>query len=129
MRRPTAWAAPGAKTRIRGIACDVPSHLYTYSFAPNPDWSHVFSPGAEILGYLKAVANRHGVAGLVRYGTEVRRLEYDGSRWRIELATGERDEADILIAATGALHHPRYPDIDGLEEFAGAAVPQRRRLA
>ena len=102
-----------------GIACDVPSHLYTYSFAPNPDWSHAFSPGAEILGYLEAVANRHGVAGLVRYGTEVRRLEYDGSRWRIELSTGQRDEADVVIAATGVLHHPRYPDIDGLDEFAG----------
>ena len=57
-----------------GIACDVPSHLYTYSFAPDPDWSHVFSPGAEILGYLEAAADRHAVAGLVRYGTEVRRL-------------------------------------------------------
>jgi cation diffusion facilitator CzcD-associated flavoprotein CzcO len=102
-----------------GIACDVPSHLYTYSFAPNPDWSHVFSPGPEILGYLEAVADRHGVAGLVRYGTEVCRLEYDGSGWRIELSTGERDEADVVIAATGVLHHPRYPDIDGLDEFAG----------
>jgi cation diffusion facilitator CzcD-associated flavoprotein CzcO len=102
-----------------GIACDVPSHLYTYSFAPNPDWSHAFSPGAEILSYFEAVANRHGVAGLVRYGTEVRRLEYDGARWRIELSTGQRDEADVVIAATGVLHHPRYPDIDGLDEFAG----------
>ena len=102
-----------------GIACDVPSHLYTYSFAPNPDWSHVFSPGAEILGYLEAVAKRHGVAGLVRYGADVRRLEYDGSRWRIELSTGQRDEADVVIAATGVLHHPWYPDIDGLDEFAG----------
>jgi cation diffusion facilitator CzcD-associated flavoprotein CzcO len=102
-----------------GIACDVPSHLYTYSFAPNPDWSHAFSPGAEILGYFEAVAKRHQVAGLIRYGTEVRRLEYDGLRWRIELSTGQRDEADVVIAATGVLHHPRYPDIDGLDEFAG----------
>ena len=102
-----------------GIACDVPSHLYTYSFAPNPDWSHAFSPGAEILSYFEAVAKRHQVAGLMRYGTEVRRLEYDGLRWRIELSTGQRDEADVVIAATGVLHHPRYPDIDGLDEFAG----------
>ncbi|HZQ31947.1 MAG TPA: NAD(P)/FAD-dependent oxidoreductase [Mycobacterium sp.] len=109
-----------------GIACDVPSHLYTYSFAPNPEWSHVFSPGPEILCYLETVAHDYGVDGLIRYGTEVRRLEYDGLRWRIETSTGEPDVADVVIAATGVLHHPRYPNIDGLDEFTGRVFHSAR---
>ena len=60
-RRPTASAARGARTPIPGIACDVPSHLYSYSFEPNPEWSHRFSPGAEIQAYFEGVARKHGV--------------------------------------------------------------------
>src|SRR6186713_2585398 len=56
-----------------GVACDVPSHLYSYSFAPNAEWSHVFSPGPEIYAYLEDVAQRFGIEGLIRYGTEVTR--------------------------------------------------------
>ncbi|WP_293057872.1 NAD(P)/FAD-dependent oxidoreductase [Mycobacterium sp.] len=102
-----------------GIACDVPSHLYTYTFAPNPEWSHAFAPGPEILAYFESVANRYGVSSLIRYGEEVQRLEYHGNRWHIETSTGEHDEADVVIAATGVLHHPRYPEIKGLDAFAG----------
>lgn len=109
-----------------GIACDVPSHLYTYSFAPNPEWSHVFSPGSEILGYFESVAHRYGVEALIRYGVEVRRLEFDGSRWRITTSTGESDLADVVIGATGVLHHPRYPAIDGLDEFTGRVFHSAR---
>ncbi len=109
-----------------GIACDVPSHLYSYSFAPNPDWSHVFSPGDEILAYLEDVARRHGVTDCIRLGTEVTRLEWRQGRWHVETATGERDEADFVIAATGVLHHPRYPDIEGLGDFEGAAFHSAR---
>lgn len=109
-----------------GIACDVPSHLYTYTFAPNPDWSHAFAPGPEILAYLENVATRYGVDRLIRYSTEVRRLAHDGNRWRIETSTGERDDADVVIAATGVLHHPRYPDIDGLDKFAGPVFHSAR---
>ncbi|KZS70043.1 monooxygenase [Mycobacterium kansasii] len=109
-----------------GIACDVPAHLYTYSFAPNPEWSHAFAPGPEILAYFEGVARRYGVEELIRYGREVRRLEHDGSRWRIMTSTGERDEADVVIAATGVLHHPRYPDIDGLNEFGGGIFHSAR---
>ncbi|MBS4729564.1 NAD(P)/FAD-dependent oxidoreductase [Mycobacterium sp. SM1] len=109
-----------------GICCDVPAHLYTYTFAPNPEWSHVFAPGAEILAYLESVAQRYGVNDVIRYGREVRRLEHDGTRWRVETSTGERDEADVVIAATGVLHHPRYPDIDGLDEFTGPVFHSAR---
>jgi cation diffusion facilitator CzcD-associated flavoprotein CzcO len=102
-----------------GIACDVPSHLYSYSFAPNPNWSHVFSPGPEILTYLEDVARAHGVDKYVRLGTEVRRLSFADGGWNIELADGSTDRADVVIAATGVLHHPSYPDIEGIETFAG----------
>lgn len=109
-----------------GVACDVASHLYSYSFAPNPDWSHVFSPGGEILAYLDDVAERHGVLDVVRFGTEVRRMEWGGGRWNVELSDGRHDEADYVIAATGVLHHPQYPDIDGLDSFAGACFHSAR---
>ena len=109
-----------------GIACDVPSHLYCYSFAPNPDWSHRFSPGGEIQAYLERVARAHGVDRLIRFGDEVTRCELAGGRWRLWTARGERDEADVVIAATGVLHHPRYPDIEGLERFRGACFHSAR---
>ncbi|MBV9285842.1 MAG: NAD(P)/FAD-dependent oxidoreductase [Acidimicrobiia bacterium] len=102
-----------------GVACDVPSHLYSYSFAPNPEWSHTFSPGPEIYRYLEDVVRRFGIDERIRFGSEVTRLEYDGGRWRLETADGARDEGDVVIAATGVLHHPRYPDIDGLDDFGG----------
>ena len=109
-----------------GIACDVPSHLYCYSFAPNPEWTHTFAPGEEILGYLEAVARDHGVLDHVRFGDEVRRLTWDGGRWRLETASGAADEADVVIAATGVLHHPHVPDLPGLADFEGAAFHSAR---
>ena len=109
-----------------GVACDVPSHLYSDSFAPNPDWSHVFSPGAEIQAYLEGVAHRFGVDRLITYGAEVTRLERVEGRWHLETADGHRDHADFVIAATGVLHHPRYPDIPGLEDFEGSAFHSAR---
>ena len=103
-----------------GIACDVPSHLYSYSFALNPDWSQSFSPGEEIQGYFQRVAEEHGVVDDIRFGEEVTSAVWADGRWHLETAAGTRDEADVVIAATGVLHHPRYPDIDGLDEFEGA---------
>ena len=103
-----------------GIACDVPSHLYTYSFAPNADWTHMYSPGPEIWDYFSSVANRYGVEGSIRYGEEVTRLAFgDDGRWAVETSGGRRDAADFVIAATGVLHHPSYPNIEGTHSFAG----------
>lgn len=109
-----------------GVACDVPSHLYRYSFAPNPDWSHVFSPGGEIWAYFEDVARRFGVERSIRYCTEVTTLELVGGRWQLETADGQHDEADFVIAATGVLHHPAYPDIEGLDTFEGATFHSAR---
>ena len=109
-----------------GLACDVPSHLYSYSFAPNPDWSHQFSPGPEIHAYFERVAREHGLEEQVRFGDEVVRCEFSDGRWKLETASGHHDEVDVVIAATGVLHHPRYPDIEGLDTFAGAMFHSSR---
>jgi cation diffusion facilitator CzcD-associated flavoprotein CzcO len=109
-----------------GIACDVPSHFYSYSFAPNPDWSHRFSPGAEIQAYFEDVARRYGVDSRIRYESEITRCAFEDGRWTLETAQGETDVADFVIAATGVLHHPAYPEIEGLDDFEGAAFHSAR---
>lgn len=103
-----------------GIACDVPSHFYRYTFAPNPEWTHVFSPGNEILAYFEDVARSYDIDKHIRYGTEIGRMEFRDGRWHIETVDGEHDEADFVIAATGVLHHPSFPDIEGLDDFEGS---------
>jgi cation diffusion facilitator CzcD-associated flavoprotein CzcO len=109
-----------------GLSCDVPSHLYSYSFALTPDWSHRFSPGPEIQAYFERVAREHDVLQWVRFGEEVTRCSFSGGKWTVETASGARDEVDVVIAATGVLHHPRDPDIEGLESFAGACFHSAR---
>ncbi len=102
-----------------GLTCDVPSHFYSYSFAYNPEWSHRFSPGPEIQAYFEDVAKRYGVTGRIQFGQEITHCAFEDGRWRIETADGTRDEGDFVIAATGVLHHPSYPDIEGLSSFEG----------
>ena len=109
-----------------GLTCDVPSHFYSYSFALNPEWSHRFPPGAEIEAYFEEVARRYGVDRLIRYGAEVDRCAFEGGRWRLATRDGRADEADIVIAATGVLHHPSHPDIAGLDGFTGACFHSAR---
>ena len=109
-----------------GIACDIPSHLYSYSFEPNPDWSHRYSPGAEIQAYFEHVARRYGVDRRLCCGAEIVRCAFSDGRWQLETQRGERDQADVVIAATGVLHHPNVPDIAGLEAFAGACFHSAR---
>jgi cation diffusion facilitator CzcD-associated flavoprotein CzcO len=101
-----------------GVACDVPSQLYSYSFALNPEWSEVYSSGSEILAYLQAVADEHGLNRYLRYGCEVQSLDFIDGRWQIGTSQGS-DVADVVIAATGVLHHPSYPDLPGRDRFAG----------
>ncbi len=109
-----------------GLSCDVPSHLYCYSFALNPEWSHLYSPGDEIQAYFERVAHRYGVVSSIRFGDEVVRCEFANGRWQLTTEKGHRDEVDVVIAATGVLHHPKYPDIDGLESFSGATFHSAR---
>ncbi len=109
-----------------GLSCDVPSHLYSYSFAPNPDWSHRFSPGPEIVAYFEDVAHRYEVDARIQYEQEVTRCAFENGRWKIEMADGSTDVGDFVIAATGVLHHPAYPDFEGLDSFEGAVFHSSR---
>ena len=109
-----------------GVACDVPSVLYSYSFAPNPEWSHRFAAGAEILGYLEGVASTNGVVESIRFGEEVVRCDFVDGRWHLETSLGAHEVADVVIAATGVLHHPALPDIEGIGSFGGRTVHTAR---
>jgi cation diffusion facilitator CzcD-associated flavoprotein CzcO len=109
-----------------GLACDVPSHLYSYSFALSPDWTHRYSPGPEIQAYFERVAREYGVVEKVRFGEEVVDCTWSDGRWRLVTARGTRDDVDVVIAATGVLHHPNVPDLPGLDEFDGAAFHSAR---
>jgi len=104
-----------------GAACDIPSHLYEYSFAPN-SWSRRYAPQAEIQAYVEGVARRFGVLDKVRTGTEVRSANWDEDRgvWRLETSAGPH-EAEVLLTACGQLSVPKVPPIAGLESFAGPA--------
>ncbi|XOV85334.1 MAG: flavin-containing monooxygenase [bacterium] len=102
-----------------GIACDVPSHSYCYEFEPNAEWSHTCSPGSEILEYLENVAEKYGVTEHVRFDADVSQLQYHDGQWDVQCRDGQSDIVDFIIAATGVLHHPSYPDIPGLQTFAG----------
>lgn len=106
-----------------GAACDIPSHLYEFSFAPNPRWSRRYAPQAEIQAYLEAVARDHGV--VARTGTEVRAARWDGTSWHVETSAGAR-RADVLIAACGQLSVPSVPKLPGLDRFAGPAFHTAR---
>jgi cation diffusion facilitator CzcD-associated flavoprotein CzcO len=104
-----------------GVACDVPSHLYSFSFAQRRHWSRLCSPQEEILAYLREVAREFGVDGLVVPRTEVTscRWDDDARRWTVEGADGRTWDADAVVAATGQLHRVAYPAVEGRETFAG----------
>ena len=109
-----------------GLACDVPAHWYTYSFARNPEWKSLLAEGHELLAYFEGVARDHGVLPLVHFGQEVVRLDYDGGQWDLTTAAGHRDRFDLVIAATGVLHHPNIPDFEGMDGFKGAVFHSAR---
>jgi cation diffusion facilitator CzcD-associated flavoprotein CzcO len=105
-----------------GAACDVPSHLYSLSFAPKADWSRRFAPQEEIHQYLRDLARDFGLLRHIRFGAEVLAAAFDEATgtWRLTLSGGEEHEADVLVAATGQLSRPIRPRIPGLDSFRGA---------
>jgi cation diffusion facilitator CzcD-associated flavoprotein CzcO len=103
-----------------GLTCDVPSHSYTYSFAPNPDWTRHMPPGPEVYDYFEGVAKRYNVLELIRFNEEVTSCVFERGAWQLRTKSGLADTADFVIAATGVLHHTSYPDIAGLGDFKGA---------
>lgn len=104
-----------------GAACDIASHLYCYSFAPNPDWSRPFAPQREILAYLQRVADEYGLAPHLRLGNGVASARWDEerARWQLVLESGEAVEARFLVSAMGMFGGIARPEIPGLEEFSG----------
>jgi len=111
-----------------GCACDVPSHLYSFSFAQRRDWSRLCSPQEEILSYLEGVAREHGVAELVVPDVEVTACEWDEERmeWTVSSADGRSWQADALIIATGQLNQPAAPALPGADEFRGHSFHSAR---
>ncbi|HEX8353717.1 MAG TPA: NAD(P)/FAD-dependent oxidoreductase [Pyrinomonadaceae bacterium] len=110
-----------------GCACDVQSHLYSFSFAPNPDWTRSYSRQPEIQDYLRRCARDFGVLPHVRFRHEVRDAAWDeGARlWRVETSQGEYT-ASVLVMASGALSEPRVPALPGLENFEGKSFHSAR---
>jgi cyclohexanone monooxygenase len=107
------------ENRYPGLSCDVPSHWYSFSFAPNPNWSHKFSYGPEIQAYMEKTAEDFDVISAVRFNTAVEKLDYRDSQWHLVTEHGDEEVFDTVISATGVLHHVAIPDIDGLDSFAG----------
>src|SRR4051794_18293505 len=110
-----------------GACCDVPSQLYSLSFARNPDWSSSYSPQPEIQAYLRRVAEQYGVRERTVFGTELEHAAWDeeGRLWRCRTTSGEVT-ARVLVSAAGGLSEPRPPEIDGLDTFAGPGFHSAR---
>jgi cation diffusion facilitator CzcD-associated flavoprotein CzcO len=109
-----------------GLTCDVPSHHYTYTFERNPDWTRHLPPGAEIQSYFERTTAKYGVDKLLRCNQQATAAAFVDGRWRLDFEDGHRDVADILIAATGVLHRPRLPHIEGMESFDGVSFHSAR---
>ncbi|WP_344540240.1 flavin-containing monooxygenase [Actinomadura fulvescens] len=115
-----------------GAACDVPSHLYSFSFERKTDWTRRFPPQREILDYLRLCARKYGVLPHIRFGTEVTEARFDSgdghtaSVWRVSTRDGEELTARVLISACGQLNRPTLPAIEGRESFTGPSFHSAR---
>ena len=111
-----------------GAACDVPSHLYSFSFEPKTDWSRKFAPQAEIHGYMLQCVAKYQLRPRIRCNAEVASAAFDAAAalWRVTLSTGEELCAEVLISACGQLNQPAYPALPGIEQFAGEAFHSAR---
>lgn len=116
------------ENRYPGVACDVPSHAYTYSFEPYPEWDKLLADGSQIHGYFKMVWSKYGIDKVTRLGQQVTACHYDDNsqQWTVKTQTGDTYTADLLFSATGILHKPVYPDIPGLDSFAGITMHSAR---
>ncbi|HZP11612.1 MAG TPA: NAD(P)/FAD-dependent oxidoreductase [Nevskiaceae bacterium] len=104
-----------------GAACDVPSHLYSFSFEPHYPWSRAYGPQKDIFAYQHMVAKKYGILGKIRFGREVLGAEFDEARgvWTIWFSDETSFEAHVLISAVGQLHRPSFPPVEGIEKFKG----------
>ena len=111
-----------------GCACDIQSHMYSFSFAQNPDWTRSFSPQAEIWDYLRRVTDAFDLRRHIRFGVEVTgaRWDADENRWRVSTGNGDEYAARFLVSGIGGLHIPNIPALPGIENFEGAAFHSAR---
>ena len=110
--------------RYPGLAVDIASVTYSYSFEPNPHWSRLYAPGAELKRYAAHVADKYDLRRRMRFGTAVERAVWDDDeqRWHVTLTGAETISARFLVTATGFLSQPKLPDIEGIDDFAGTVV-------
>ena len=111
-----------------GAACDIPSRLYSYSFAPNPDWSHTYSASDEILGYIDSMVESSGIAPHIRFGHNVTGVEFDevAGEWTVNFEGREPVRARTVIVASGPLANASFPKIDGIETYEGHKIHSAR---
>lgn len=111
-----------------GAACDIPSHLYSYSFEPNPSWSRAYGGQPEILAYLERCADKYGLRPHLRFGKQVTGAEFDEptGRWTVRTADGDQLIARALVLGNGALHLPSIPELPGASSFAGTTFHSAR---
>jgi cation diffusion facilitator CzcD-associated flavoprotein CzcO len=111
-----------------GCACDIQSHMYSFSFEQNPDWTRSFSPQPEIWDYLRRVTDTYGLRRHIRFGTEVTgaRWDVDENRWHVTTAAGDEYVARFVVSGIGGLHIPNVPALPGIEEFEGTAFHSAR---
>ncbi|MGW3541430.1 flavin-containing monooxygenase [Nocardia niigatensis] len=113
--------------RYPGVAVDIPSTTYSYSYEPNPSWSRLFAPGDELAAYAKRCAAKYGVVNHIRLNTRVEAATYDERHHQWNVRTGRGPlTARFLVSAVGPLDQPKYPDIPGLDTFAGRTVHTAR---
>ena len=101
------------------VACDVPSHVYSFSFELNPNWSHNYSGGQEIWDYCNRCVEKYGLAEHIQYQREVTSAAFDGERWQVSLADGATVTAEVLVSGLGGLHLPNRANIEGIDDFEG----------
>ena len=106
-----------------GCACDIPSHMYSFSFHQNPDWARSYSPQPEIYAYLRRVADDYDLRRSIRFGVEVESARWDAAaqRWTVTAVSGEVYSSRVLVNGIGALHIPHIPELAGAEHFSGPA--------
>ena len=111
-----------------GIAVDIPSFSYQFSFEQSPDWSRIYAPGGELRAYAEHCVEKYGLSSRMRLGTRVWAARFDDAEhlWRVELGSGEQVSARFLINAAGVMTTPKMPDIDGLDSFAGPVMHTAR---
>jgi cation diffusion facilitator CzcD-associated flavoprotein CzcO len=111
-----------------GCACDIRSHLYSFSFEPKADWSREFAPQPEILGYIEHCADKFGLRPHIRFGAEVTGAEYDeaAAAWDVTTSDGGVIRGKALVIGQGPLHQPSVPELPGLERFEGQAFHSAR---